>query len=85
MKPGMIVCSISGRDKGCYMMITKVNDKRVLVADGKKRRLDNPKPKNQKHLIATDTSLDIEKVSTNKLLTRALKNYITQADSREEQ
>lgn len=85
MKPGRIVCSRAGRDKGCYMMVTKVNDKRVLVADGKKRRLDNPKPKNQKHLVATDTIFDIENMSTNKLLTRALKNYVTQAYSREEQ
>ncbi len=85
MKFGRIVCSKAGRDKGCFMVIVKVNDKRIYVADGKHRKLDNPKPKNPLHLTKTAAQLDIEDMSTNKLLTQALKKFATQADSREEQ
>lgn len=85
MKPGRIVCSKAGRDKGCFMVVVRVNDKRVYVADGKHRRLDNPKPKNPLHLAVTATTIDIENMSTNKLLTSALREYAGQAGSREEQ
>lgn len=85
MIPGRIVCSKAGRDKDSFMVVIKVNDKRVYVADGKRRKLDNPKPKNPIHLAKTGTIIDIETMSTNKLLTQALRKFAGQADSREEQ
>lgn len=46
-----IVMSIAGRDKGnLYIVVGKTDKEKVLVADGKSKKVENPKKKNQKHL-----------------------------------
>lgn len=47
---GMAVISLQGRDKGVYYVIAEVLDGKASVVDGKKRKLQNPKIKNVKHL-----------------------------------
>lgn len=48
---GQIVRILSGRDQGRYAVVIRVLDERfVLIADGKKRTFDSPKRKNIKHL-----------------------------------
>lgn len=48
---GQVVHSIAGRDKGKYYMVIKKLDERfVLVADGHTRPLSKPKRKNLRHL-----------------------------------
>ena len=44
-----IVKSIAGRDKGKYFFVMKVEDDFFLLADGKTRRIENPKRKKRKH------------------------------------
>lgn len=49
---GQVVKSRAGRDKGSTFLIFKIIDeKNVLVVDGKLRKLDNPKKKKIKHLM----------------------------------
>lgn len=48
--PGNIVRSRAGRDKGTMYCVLSVVQNRVLVADGYKRTISNPKPKNPLHL-----------------------------------
>lgn len=52
MRLGQVVTSKAGRDKGKHFLVVGVTDKWVLIADGKSRRISDPKKKNAKHLIA---------------------------------
>lgn len=49
-KVGQLVCSKAGRDEGQYYLIFEINESIILVADGKVRKVENPKKKNIKHL-----------------------------------
>ncbi len=48
--PGQIVKSKSGRDKGGVFFVVEVLDGFVMIADGDRRKLENPKKKKVKHL-----------------------------------
>jgi len=51
IQPGRIVTIIRGRDAGkLAIIIGKVDEKFVLIADGDKRKFDRPKKKNILHL-----------------------------------
>ena len=45
-----IIESLAGRDKGKYFYVMDVEDNYVLIADGKGRKLENPKRKKLKHV-----------------------------------
>lgn len=48
---GHMVCSTKGRDNGkFYLIVGIISNSFVQVADGRIRRLENPKRKNIKHL-----------------------------------
>ncbi|HHW39827.1 MAG TPA: RNA-binding protein [Syntrophomonadaceae bacterium] len=48
---GQLVCSKCGRDRGnFYLVFEIINDSFVYLVDGFKRRMENPKRKNVKHL-----------------------------------
>ena len=52
---GAVVRSLRGRDQGQYAVIVGILDNRtVLIADGNKRKFDQPKKKNVLHLEITD-------------------------------
>ena len=59
MKKGLIVKSKAGKDKGQFYIVADIKDDRVYVSDGKLRKLNNPKPKNPKHIAATSTVADL--------------------------
>ncbi|MDD4262360.1 MAG: KOW domain-containing RNA-binding protein [Syntrophaceticus schinkii] len=51
IKLGQLVCSKRGRDRGKYYLVLEIRDNTfVYLVDGEKRRMDNPKQKNIKHL-----------------------------------
>ncbi|MGI6405983.1 MAG: RNA-binding protein [Syntrophaceticus sp.] len=51
IKLGQLVRSKRGRDRGKYYLVIEIiNDNFVYLVDGEKRRMDNPKQKNIKHL-----------------------------------
>ena len=45
-----IIISLAGRDKGKFFYVMDVEDDYVLIADGKGRKLENPKRKKLKHV-----------------------------------
>ena len=45
-----IIISLAGRDKGKLFYVLDVEDGYVLIADGKGRKLENPKRKKLKHV-----------------------------------
>lgn len=51
LRPGQVVVSLAGRDRGRAFIVLKVLDGRsVLVADGVLRKSARPKMKNVRHL-----------------------------------
>lgn len=57
---GRIVLSKAGRDKGrAYAILQVINEKYVLIADGKYHKLSFPKLKNIRHLQNTDKIISI--------------------------
>ena len=69
---GRIVISAAGRDKGKIMVVVGFKDDMPLVANGKERPINNPKPKNCKHIILTEHRLQTETFSSNRRLKKAL-------------
>ena len=45
-----IIISLAGRDKGKLFYVMDVEENFVLIADGKGRKLENPKRKKLKHV-----------------------------------
>jgi ribosomal protein L14E/L6E/L27E len=72
LKVGQVVKSVAGHDKGDLLVIAGFEKTKVLVCDGKHRRLEKPKCKNPKHLQATETLLEPDSMATNKMLRKIL-------------
>jgi len=68
-----IVRAIAGRDAGGYFFVLATEGDFLLLADGKKRRLENPKRKRRKHveLIGESGSLAAEKIRSNEKVTNS--------------
>lgn len=62
IRPGHVVISRAGRDAGqCYVVLSLCGF-RVAVADGMRRRIQNPKHKNVKHLrLVADPDPELER------------------------
>ena len=55
---GRVVISKRGRDKGRrFVVIGVFGEDRLLVCDGKLRKVEKPKKKNMNHLTFTDVSI----------------------------
>jgi ribosomal protein L14E/L6E/L27E len=51
LRPGALVRSLAGRDHGaCYIVMRKMDERRVAVSNGRQRSTDRPKVKNRRHL-----------------------------------
>lgn len=72
LKKGQIVKSLKGHDKGDLLMIADFDEKRVLLCDGKERKLSKPKSKNLKHIELTEFEIDINAVDTDRKLRKTL-------------
>ena len=51
-EPGRVVESIQGRDKGNFSLVMEASGDIVMIADGSRHKLENPKKKKTKHLRA---------------------------------
>ena len=71
-QPGMIVRATAGRDAGRFFLVTATNGAELLLADGKRRTLANPKRKNPAHVQKTAQTLSTEGL-TDRALRAALK------------
>ena len=83
IKNGSVVISSAGHDKGRFMLVVGADGERVYLADGKERKLENPKKKNRKHVGATHRSIDLEGL-TDKCLRRTLREMFGQDSSLQE-
>lgn len=73
-KPGLMVRSLAGRDKGGFMVVVSAEDGFVFLADGKERKLAHPKRKNIKHIAVTNTVIDLQGL-TDKALRAAVRRF----------
>lgn len=71
---GSVVRSLAGRDKDRLFVAEAILDRCVYVADGKERKLSNPKRKNVKHISPAGCEIDMTDV-TDKKLRRLLKTF----------
>ncbi len=74
---GLIVYAAAGRDKGRYFAVVGEEGTRVLIADGKSRKLQSPKKKNIIHLRLTGQKAELEGM-TDKKLRNILKAFTEQ-------
>lgn len=79
--PGRLVTATAGRDKGSVFVATEVGQGIVFIADGKRRKLENPKRKNIKHISpAGDTVICLDDM-TNKKLRKLLRQHLSNVDA----
>ena len=83
IRTGRVVISSAGHDKGRFMLVVGADGDRVLVADGKERKLDHPKKKNVRHVRATSCSIEPEGL-TDRKLRRMLNGISTQGSTLQE-
>ena len=50
MQKGDVVKSLKGRDKDCIYVVINVVNGMAYLANGRNRKVENPKKKNEKHL-----------------------------------
>lgn len=81
MQRGQIVYSKAGRDKGCFLVVLKVEGNRCAVADGKKRRVESPKLKSIKHLGFTNSFIVEEDLFFNRRVWKKLADFSEHDDS----
>ena len=59
---GMIVKSLAGRDKHrAFVVVGRLDEEHLLIADGRLRRIDKPKKKKLRHLSVTGDSIDLSR------------------------
>ena len=72
-KVGDVVRSKSGHDaKRYYVIIALLNERYVLLADGKVRCLDHPKQKNVRHITLIEEASDSNKYVNDKSIQNKL-------------
>lgn len=74
---GSVVKALAGREKNSFYVAVGIHDGFVLIADGKERKLENPKRKNVKHISPTNTIIDTDGL-TNKKLRKLIAEFKTQ-------
>ena len=73
---GQVVRAIKGRDKGrIQLVIDLLDESHVLVVDGKRRKIKNPKKKKIKHLQKSNTVLVLEDALSDKKIKKMLKAF----------
>ncbi|MEF9854005.1 MAG: KOW domain-containing RNA-binding protein [Hydrogenoanaerobacterium sp.] len=75
IEKGCVVKSAYGHDADRFYVVMKLEDDFAFICDGKLRRIEKPKRKNQKHLKPTKTVLSVEDLTTNNQIRQALRAY----------
>ena len=71
---GTVVKAKAGRDKEGFFVVVKSDEKWAYIADGKRRKVENPKKKNPIHLTVTNTVLS-HSMDTNRNIRKALRDF----------
>ena len=63
MNIGDVVISLSGHDCGRLYVVIGIENDSIVLCDGKRKLLSNPKRKNEKHLKETGERVDLSTYS----------------------
>ena len=74
MQRGDIVIATAGKDKGKPFIVLEVRNTMVLIADGRRRKVQRPKAKSQKHLTLLHVGT-LDFTPTNKVISKLLRPY----------
>ena len=80
---GQLVRSIAGRDKGKHYLVLAVEEKTLILADGRKRPAEQPKIKNMRHVqrvnkVAADLAPKADgKYPSNERIREAINNMLS--------
>ncbi len=91
LKPGQLVRSLAGRDKGNhYLVLEKLDQKHVLLVDGRSRPVARPKKKNVAHLQHYERRVDPAQLDgpdqlTDNQVIRHLKELVPETGAPEEE
>ena len=68
-----IVKSTAGRDEGDLFFVLDIQEEFLLLADGKRRRVENPKRKKSKHVafVGESHSVVAEKIRSSEKITNS--------------
>ena len=68
-----IVKSTAGRDEGDLFFVLDIQEEFLLLADGKRRRVENPKRKKCKHVafVGESHSVVAEKIRSSEIITNS--------------
>ena len=68
-----IVKSTAGRDEGDIFFVLDIQEEFLLLADGKRRRVENPKRKKRKHVafVGESHSVVAEKIRSSEKITNS--------------
>lgn len=78
MENGTIVLSKAGRDSGrLFIVVGRLDEKYVLIADGRLRRVDAPKKKKLKHLKMIGFDREVARLCGGELTNRILKKQLS--------
>ena len=72
---GMIVKPQNGHRINRHFVLVETDENFVYIADGKRRRLSNPKKKNIKHIVVTDKQKIDLNTQTDKSIRKLLNKY----------
>lgn len=72
---GLVVRALAGRDKGGFFIVLESDADTAVICNGKRRSLEHPKKKKQKHLLATKTVLNEGSLQTNREIRGALRLF----------
>ena len=73
---GQVALSLQGRDKGELYVIAEVSGGKALVVDGRKRKLENPKTKNIKHLRLLPVNISQEGIVRDKSFNARVAHFL---------
>ena len=81
--------SLSGHDKNHYYFVLKKEEGFLFLVNGTTRPLEKPKKKNEKHVqivkrLPMEVTEILEKEQTNLTIKRAIKEYETVIESKQE-
>ena len=71
---GSVVKAKAGRDKDKFFIVLRVDGNFAFIADGRRRKVENPKKKKLIHLALTNTAL-CDTMDTNRKIRKALSDF----------
>jgi ribosomal protein L14E/L6E/L27E len=79
---GRLYVSLAGRDKDCICAVVGISEDEgyVLIADGKLRKVENPKKKKLKHLKPIDCNPLPEEKLTNRFIREAVNELTAESE-----